>query len=1180
MRRFCYPLSLLGALLIWGSALADTLPASARVTLPALDRVKLSMEDDKFDRKPGPYRYAVVVPLSAAQSKVLSPSSGGQWQDIKGGLKLWRGEVRAVGAHSVDVTLQPFRLPHGASLKIFSADRKISWGPYTDQDNNPAEALATPVVPGELLRLELSVPTAQLPFVRLAVRSVNHGYRGFDFSGGQVIPKAGGCETDVVCPEGNPYRDQIRAVASYTVGGGFCTGTLINNTRQDRSPLFLSANHCVDSQSDANTVVAYYNYQSAVCRQRQQGNFPPLPQNATATQSGTTVLATTRRSDVTLMRFNSAVPAAANAFWDGWDRRDIAPPSAVVIHHPLGEEKRISLENNPTTINPNRQIIQSIDLPAGASLVVQNWDVGTTEGGSSGSALLTQDTKRIVGTLSGGDALCAGPVNNGGQDYFGRLFTGWEGDGFAGARLREHLDPTGTGAAVLDGIDGAVSGSCSVSISVNSPLSAGADAIYTANISGGTGPYRLEWDVDGDGAIDRVVTNGNTLVTRYDRALSINMSVKVTGAANCNVTATRAVDVVAPDLRLTQTGAATQLCGDGDAAIEPGERWRVPNTITNSGGANAIGAYAQFTQVAPLSTAALSAPDGFGYRYVDNQSGGCGSQFVDITNLTPALQLIASSSQFAASDEGRTSSITLGANAFELYGETVNSVIMSTNGYVVANGTPGVVTGGDFRPECGVTPATDLGSSGAGDAAKKRLRVLHSDLAVATGGGLRALTQGVCDRPAEVGASPQRCIILQWNNMSFLDAQGSPVGNANFDMQAVIYPVSKQIVYQYRNNLPNAQADSAVSGLLNTNNTALNYSCRDIGRLRANRATCFFHPSAQPQVGAAAPNPLILETPGAFFGNLAVGASAVANVDVSIAANAQCFSQARLDFVAGIDERSVSTLVGQRSLTIGANGNCTTFAGCTTPASVNMRGGSFFNPVRPGNGLVSFLIPRAGQPTVFFAAWFTGEANRNPTWYIVQGDLIGNHASAPIVKVTRNLNAPGFSTTNTEVGKAQISLVDREKLLMSYQFTGGRSGGEILTHLFRGLPPGSPNQTGHYFNPAESGWGQTYESYIAGGAQKEFILSYVYDVLGQPRWVLAEDAASNESTFAVSTLQVHCPTCAWLDPNPTRQAAGSLQRVFTAPLRGTISTSFTLPAPLSGSWIRNAFPIQALSPQQ
>ena len=48
---------------------------------------------------------------------------------------------------------------------------------------------------------------------------------------------------------------------------------------------------------------------------------------------------------------------------------------------------------------------------------------GATQGGSSGAPLIDWDSKRVVGILSGGFAVCSDPSR---PDYFGRLDRAWD----------------------------------------------------------------------------------------------------------------------------------------------------------------------------------------------------------------------------------------------------------------------------------------------------------------------------------------------------------------------------------------------------------------------------------------------------------------------------------------------------------------------------------------------------------------------------------------------------------------------------------------------------------------------------------------------------------------------------------------------------------------------------------
>jgi len=123
---------------------------------------------------------------------------------------------------------------------------------------------------------------------------------------------------------------------------------LLANTANSTTPYFLTANHCMSTQTVAGTIVVYWNYQSSTCRTPgSSSSGSPLSKTiATHSQSGSTLRATNAASDFTLIELSTAVPSAANPYFSGWDRSGTTPSSAVGIHHPAGHEKRISVENH------------------------------------------------------------------------------------------------------------------------------------------------------------------------------------------------------------------------------------------------------------------------------------------------------------------------------------------------------------------------------------------------------------------------------------------------------------------------------------------------------------------------------------------------------------------------------------------------------------------------------------------------------------------------------------------------------------------------------------------------------------------------------------------------------------------------------------------------------------------
>src|SRR5207249_2992993 len=78
---------------------------------------------------------------------------------------------------------------------------------------------------------------------------------------------------------------------------------------------------------------------------------------------------------------------------------------------------------------------------------------------------------------------------------------------------------------------------------------------------------------------------------------------------------------------------------------------------------------------------------------------------------------------------------------------------------------------------------------------------------------------------------------------------------------------------------------------------------------------------------------------------------------------------------------------------------------------------------------------------------------------------------------------------------------------------------------------------------------------------------YLYDALGQPRWVAGGvNAVSGSNTLAMSQLSGFCPLCNWVAAVPT--PVGTLTASFASPTQGHYTTQINLAPPLAGSWNR------------
>jgi lysyl endopeptidase len=335
-------------------------------------------------------------------------------------------------------------MPAGGRLSVYDPAYTTIRGPFTERDNEAHGQLWTPPLDGGQLVIEALLPAGVAPeLLDLRLASVN---RGFLDPSKPADKSTGGCNVDVVCAEANPWRDQVRSVAAVYIGGvAYCSGALINNTARDDRPFFLTASHCDIDAANAPSVVTYWNYENSTCRPLSQVTVAPGDGRKDQFLTGSIFRAAYAPSDFTLLELDDEIPAEYGVFYAGWDRRDIAPASAVAIHHPSVEEKRISIENGQTSVTT---YLSDTSPGNGTHLRIADWDTGTTEGGSSGSPLFSPDGL-VVGQLHGGYAACS----NDSPDWYGRLYASWTGGGTASTSLASWLDPGASGAQTLAGKD-------------------------------------------------------------------------------------------------------------------------------------------------------------------------------------------------------------------------------------------------------------------------------------------------------------------------------------------------------------------------------------------------------------------------------------------------------------------------------------------------------------------------------------------------------------------------------------------------------------------------------------------------------------------------------------------------------------------------------------------------------
>ena len=174
----------------------------------------------------------------------------------------------------------------------------------------------SPVVGSETMTVEVSGPLAAVRGLRLRPVQLSH----FDIDPAApdmlqaVTAKIGesdSCQIDSRCVTNAPsgYRTAVDAVARmvFTQGGSsyLCTGTLLNNSNSPRRHLFWSANHCISTQTVANTLQTYWFYEAASC-----GGTTVATRARTLT-GGATLRHNNNSRDTLLLELKAAPPTGA-----------------------------------------------------------------------------------------------------------------------------------------------------------------------------------------------------------------------------------------------------------------------------------------------------------------------------------------------------------------------------------------------------------------------------------------------------------------------------------------------------------------------------------------------------------------------------------------------------------------------------------------------------------------------------------------------------------------------------------------------------------------------------------------------------------------------------------------------------------------------------------------------------
>ncbi len=307
--------------------------------------------------------------------------------------------------------------------------------------NEIAEATATlgewwsPVLEGSRATIEIAVsPSVDVGKATLTLSRVSHLTRAGASLAPNAMTKATGigssglCELNWKCEAPSAALTQAAAAQAKIVfteqdGSTFlCSGTMLNDSISSQTPYFFTADHCIDSAFAAQTLNVYWFYDSV--------DPPPGADPADCNQivtpaayqlqrGGSKLLGRSSADDWVLVRLNQAPPAGTT--FSAWNADPATAGGVIDLHHPEGDLTKFS--QGTLSGYTHIQIDNDDGNPEIDSLLARVfWNRGVTEGGSSGSGLLTflssGDYYEVRGGLTGGGSSCSDPTS---PDYYSRM---------------------------------------------------------------------------------------------------------------------------------------------------------------------------------------------------------------------------------------------------------------------------------------------------------------------------------------------------------------------------------------------------------------------------------------------------------------------------------------------------------------------------------------------------------------------------------------------------------------------------------------------------------------------------------------------------------------------------------------------------------------------------------------
>lgn len=398
----------------------------AKVKLEHLEQTKLTSESNDQQVQPGiPLKIGFPRDILTLQ-KSSKTNALYNWSKIDGGMFT---AISVISPDAVGVRLGVLieQIPNLAVLRFYAQGTKdffqvsgkeinelIAVNLEAGDTSEEARTYWSPVIEGQEITLEIELPPGvSTQDVNISIPRISHMFSSALNTQEleEKIAESASCNLDSRCYSSTWGEESTTTARMVFVEAGYmylCTGTLLND--KDTStlvPYFLSAAHCISTQTVASSLQTNWFYRSSSCN----GNTLDSA-NKTVT-GGATLLYQSKNTDTSFMRLNSSPPPGV--WLSGWAAGTLNIDAyATGIHNPNGDLQKINFGNfkhylNCTLPDSDGRISCSTGSSTTGNYLDVSWSQGITEPGSSGSGFWVTDNGQhyLVGQLYGGSGSCS-----------------------------------------------------------------------------------------------------------------------------------------------------------------------------------------------------------------------------------------------------------------------------------------------------------------------------------------------------------------------------------------------------------------------------------------------------------------------------------------------------------------------------------------------------------------------------------------------------------------------------------------------------------------------------------------------------------------------------------------------------------------------------------------------------